>query len=978
MIALSHTEIFPATDRVRESGADRPLLLEPDRVWLVVAGRVDVFATRVAEGEPAGARTHLFRVECGAPLFGAGVDPATGTGLLAVGAPGTRLAGLDLEQVRALAASPGNHAAVAGLLHAWIERLYEGVAAPLPRGEVRDMEPGEEVDAGGGVRARSTAHVAWVEQLAGSSRLLGRPAGELAAGGVLPVSDRAWLEGGESCTLRLIPTEYLLAGEVDGGHELVWSALERLHGVALALVAERVRDAEEARGERLRLRAAGSRAAMEAALGRLASTLPEKSAAQGPALRAAASPEGEDPLVAAFRRVADAAGIAAEPPPDWRALRCRDPLDSPARACRVRARRVALRGEWWRSDAGPMLARVAEGGHPVALLPSPRGGYELHDPREPRPTRVTAESAAAVAPFASVLYRSFSSLPVGLWQLLRFGLHGCRRDLLAVLGASVAAAALGLVPALAIGVLFSSVIPGAERGQLLQLTLVLLVAALAGTGFAAVRGTALLRVEARVGATLQAAVWDRLLALPLPFFRGYSAGDLAVRAMGIEEIRRALSGAVVTALLGGAFSLANLALLFYYDTVLAALAAAMVAAALAAYVGVGWLQLRHQRSVLKLHARTSGTVLQLLSGISKLRMAGAEVHAFGLWARLFSEQRREQLRTRALGNWLGLFNAVCPAVCTLALFAMSTRAAAGEPLGTGAFLGFMAAFNVCLAGALASGTALIGALAAVPLYEQARPILHACPETDAGKHDPGELSGAVELQHVTFRYAADGPAVLRDVSLRVRPGEFVAFVGPSGSGKSTLLRLLLGFEAPEAGSVSYDEHDLSGLDVQTVRRQVGTVLQDGVLLSGSIFDNIAGSAAASHDEAMEAARLAGLDGDVRQIPMGLHTFVGDGGKTLSGGQRQRLMIARALLNRPRILLLDEATSALDNRTQAVVAESLARLKATRIVVAHRLSTVMGADRIYVVDGGRIVETGTPQELLERRGLFHEMARRQLA
>ncbi|MET0399634.1 MAG: NHLP bacteriocin export ABC transporter permease/ATPase subunit [Longimicrobiaceae bacterium] len=977
MIARSHTEIFLVRDAVRESGADRPLLLEPGRVWLVVAGRMDVFATRVLHGEPAGARTHLFRVECGAPLLGVGADPDTGTSLLAVGAPGTRIAELPLERLRALAGTPGKHAAVAGLLHAWIERLYEGVAGALPRGEVRDVATGEEVDAGAGAFVRSTAHVAWVEQLGGSARLLGRPAGEIAAGAMLPVSDRAWLQGGASCTLRLIPTEYLLAGEVDGGHERVWSGLEQLHGIVLAMVAERVRDADMARAERLRQRAAGSRAAMAAALGSLAGTLPD-GAAPGPGPRAAGLPGLEDPLVTAFRLVAGAAGIDAEPPSRWQALRCRDPLDSLARACRVRVRRVALRGEWWRGDAGPMLGRVEEDGRPVALLPSPRGGYELHDPREPRPSRVTAEAAAGLAPFAAVVYRSFPAEPVGLWQVLRFGLHGCRRDLLAVLGASLASAALGLVPALAIGVLFSGVIPGAERGQLLQLTLVLLVSAVSTAGFAAVRGTALLRIEARVGSTLQAAVWDRLLALPLPFFRGYSAGDLAVRAMGIEEIRRALSGAVVTALLGGVFSLANLALLFHYDAPLAVLAAAMVAAALAAYAGVGWLQLRHQRAVLRLHGRTSGTVLQLLGGIAKLRMAGAEVHAFGLWARLFSEQRREQLRARGLGNWLGLFNAVCPVVCTLVLFAAGTRGAAGEPLGTGAFLGFMAAFNVCLAGALASGTALIGALAAIPLYEHARPILDASPEVHAGKHDPGELSGAVELQHVTFSYAADGPAVLHDVSLRVRPGEFVAFVGPSGSGKSTLLRLLLGFETPEAGSVSYDEHDLEGLDAQAVRRQVGTVLQDGVLLSGSIFDNIAGASAASHDDAMEAARLAGLDADVRQMPMGLHTFVGDGGKTLSGGQRQRLMIARALLNRPRILLLDEATSALDNRTQAVVAESLARLKATRIVVAHRLSTVMGADRVYVVDGGRIVETGTPRELLDRRGLFHELARRQLA
>jgi ATP-binding cassette subfamily C protein len=248
---------------------------------------------------------------------------------------------------------------------------------------------------------------------------------------------------------------------------------------------------------------------------------------------------------------------------------------------------------------------------------------------------------------------------------------------------------------------------------------------------------------------------------------------------------------------------------------------------------------------------------------------------------------------------------------------------------------------------------------------------------DTAKADPGRLSGGVEAQHLSFRYQDDGPAVLRDVSFTIRPGEFAAFVGPSGSGKSTLFRMLLGFEAPESGGIYYDGQDLSGLDLPEVRSQIGVVLQNGRLMPGDIFSNIVGSAPLTQDDAWEAARMAGLDADIKAMPMGMHTVVSEGGGTLSGGQRQRLMIARAIVKRPKILLFDEATSALDNRTQAIVSESLDRLQATRVVVAHRLSTIVNADRIFVVEAGRIVQTGTYRELIEQDGAFADLATRQI-
>jgi ATP-binding cassette subfamily C protein len=347
--------------------------------------------------------------------------------------------------------------------------------------------------------------------------------------------------------------------------------------------------------------------------------------------------------------------------------------------------------------------------------------------------------------------------------------------------------------------------------------------------------------------------------------------------------------------------------------------------------------------------------------------------------RRFSEQRRHQYEVRAIGNWVAAFNSAVPVLSYAVIFYFALPLVAEtRTLGTGDFLAFLAAFSSCSTALLGAALALLATLNTIPLYEQAKPILEALPEVNVGKADPGVLTGDLEVQHALFRYQADGPLILRDVSFHIRPGEFVAFVGPSGSGKSTLLRLLLGFETLEAGAIYYDGQELAGLDIQAVRRQMGVVLQSGRLMSGDIFTNIVGSASAVLDEAWEAARMAGLADDINAMPMGMHTVISEGGGTLSGGQRQRLLIARAIVSKPRLLLFDEATSALDNRTQAIVSASLERLQATRIVVAHRLSTIVNADRIMVMERGRLVQSGSYSELMAQKGPFAELAKRQIA
>jgi ATP-binding cassette subfamily C protein len=387
--------------------------------------------------------------------------------------------------------------------------------------------------------------------------------------------------------------------------------------------------------------------------------------------------------------------------------------------------------------------------------------------------------------------------------------------------------------------------------------------------------------------------------------------------------------------------------------------------------------LRLHRPLHALQGKISGQVLQFITGITKLRVAAAEVHAFAVWARNFSEQKRLDLATGRVYNGVAVFNEVYPILTTICLFAAMAYWARGD-MTTGKFLAFNAAFTTFLYATLDVSAALISMLHVVPVYERAKPILATLPEVTEAKADPGELQGRIELSHVSFRYKADGPPILRDLSLQISPGQFVAIVGPSGSGKSTLLRLLLGFETPEAGTIYYDGMDLAGLDVQAVRRQIGVVLQSGKLMPGDIYENIVGSSLLTLDDAWEAAEKAGLADDVNDMPMGMHTVLGEGATTLSGGQRQRLMIARAIVAKPRILIFDEATSALDNRTQAIVSRSLEELQATRIVIAHRLSTIIHADRIFVIQAGRLVQSGNYEELMQQEGPFAELAKRQLA
>lgn len=636
---------------------------------------------------------------------------------------------------------------------------------------------------------------------------------------------------------------------------------------------------------------------------------------------------------------------------------------------------MRLDGRWWRENSGPLVGSRAASGAPVALLWR-RGRYEAVNPLTGRRARVDGSCAEDFDERAVMFYRPLPEKPLNRRQLLRFGLFGTRGDLRNLVLAGLVTVALGSLVPIATGRVLGVYVPQAQNALIVQVSLAVIISGVVSAAFMLLQNLTILRMEGRIESTLQPAVWDRLLRLPTKFFTSRSTGELASAAMGVSAIRRVLSGTGPVVVQAGTLGVMNLGLLLWFSVPLALTAVAMLVVIAGVFLTMGMWELRWQRRLVELGNKLNNQAFQTLRGLPKLRVAAAESFAYGAWASEFARSRELQKRAGRIKNMTTVLNAVYLPLCSLIVFVLLVGPARGS-LTAGEFLTFNTSVTMLLTAVTQLTGAFVSAAAVLPMFEQIKPVLDEAPEVRGTSTQPGTLSGEIEARGVSFRYSDDGPVVLDEVSLSVRPGEFVAIVGPSGCGKSTLLRLLIGFDEPVSGSVLYDGQDLTALDQAAVRRQCGVVLQNAQPLSGSILDCICGAEVFTQEEAWEAAAMAGLAEDIKRMPMGLHTMISGGG-SISGGQRQRLMIAQALVRRPRILFFDEATSALDNETQRTVIESTRSLRATRVVIAHRLSTVLDADRVIVMADGRVVQEGPPADLLaDTGGQLHALVRRQM-
>ncbi len=655
-----------------------------------------------------------------------------------------------------------------------------------------------------------------------------------------------------------------------------------------------------------------------------------------------------------------------------------DQLKTLARYAGLRIRKVALRDSWWRKDNGPLLGFFQDGGRPVAILPASPRRYHAYDPDKVGNVPVTSEVAETLQPFAYMLYRSFPDRMFTGKDLLLFGSRGLAPDLFMILLMGIGEALLSTLLPVVTGIIFNTIIPRNQSCDVWFLCTALLLSTGCSLMFGLTGNIAFLRVEGRMNLHVQSALWDRVLKLPLPFFRNYATGDLAGRVMGINSIRQALSSCALRIIPACTVCLGNLVLLFYFSYNLALVGVFFGLFAIIVLVTATRLRLRLQQKLAAIDGNMSGLMLGVITGIAQFRVSGGEERAFARWAFLLREKMLQVQQGRSIENVVSSLNASYPLLIGMAIFAIVGKNAATGYFSIGNFLAACVAFLQFFTALMVCSDAALSLVGIVPHYQRCRAIMDAIPEAVAEKDDPGEVLGEIEIRSLRFRYAPRMPLVLDDISFRVKPGEFVAIVGPSGSGKSTLARLLLGFEQQESGGIFYDGKNLDGLDSGLLRRKIGVVLQHGRILAGDFLTNIVGSYPLTLDHAWQAARIAGIDDDIRALPMGMHTYITEGGRNLSGGQRQRLLIARAVVMNPSILIFDEATSALDNKTQASVSKNLEQMNVTRIVIAHRLSTIIKADTILVFDKGKIIQSGTYEALLNQDGLFAEFARRQIA
>ncbi|MBF2068056.1 MAG: NHLP bacteriocin export ABC transporter permease/ATPase subunit [Calothrix sp. C42_A2020_038] len=989
--------------------SNEPLLLDnSETIWLVKSGALALFAISVENGTPKGRRRYLSTVKAGEAMFSAATCSLKGKHqILAVSLEDSRLLRISKHEFCELITRDiniinhninqktninlykrkKNQIPAIQLIEKWVSILGSSVSTitsskfPTP-----SQVPGCAIFAEGEVFQPPYEQIVWVKVLQGQANLLGLDNLEITPNtGRIPLEKNLWLQA--RAEVIEIDSACITSPDcrVDEGglyldSKFLLNGLHELQNYVLQAISQVEHQETQAELARASVRERLNNQAITSTLSGFASIFESETKAI-PTTQI----DTEDveklhikSLLFAASVVGKVLGISIKPPASSENLqRVRDPLDAIARASGIRVRRITLQNNWWKQDSGPLVAYKLEDNRPVALLPVSETSYEIIDPILQKRLPCNQKIAATLSPVAYTFYRPLPEAQNFL-SLMKFALYGRSKEMLTIILGGVATTLLGMVTPQATALIIDQAIHDAnDKSLLLQLALGLVVTTIGATLFQLTQGFALMRLETYADTTTQAAVWDRLLTLKPSFFRSFSIGDLSARVSVITQIRQKLSNTLLKSFFSSVFSLLNLGLLFYYSFPLAIIATLVALVNVVVTIISGILTIKKVRPLLNQQGKLFGMMVQIIGGVAKFRTAGAEARAFAYWGSQYRQQLQLTMASQSIEDNLVVVNNILSALTPAVMFGCATSLLTSQDsFTTGTFLAFNAAFGTFISGATSLSTTVVDILEILPLWERAQPILKATPEVDTTKADPGRLTGKIEIKNVVFRYRNDGPITLDDISIKAEPGEFIALVGPSGSGKSTLFRLLLGFDAPESGSLYFDGQDLAGLDINAVRRQLGVVLQNSRLMSASIFENISSNAVLSMEEAWEAAQMAGLADDINSMPMKMHTVVSEGATNLSGGQRQRLLIARALALRPRILLFDEATSALDNRTQAIVSESLEKLNVTRIVVAHRLSTIRNADKIYVLQNGKLVQQGNFDQLAQEPGLFSQLIRRQ--
>ena len=629
---------------------------------------------------------------------------------------------------------------------------------------------------------------------------------------------------------------------------------------------------------------------------------------------------------------------------------------------------------WYKNAVGPMLGTLKEDGRAVALIPGKMGGYSYTDPKSGAKVKLNAKTEKLIDDEVVCFYQPLPLRKLKNKDLFRFLMEQfSTSDVVLFLGLAVFTTALGFLTPFFSKWLFGTVLESGSMTVLLALASFMFCFTVGQIPIFIYQGLITARINTKLNTAMQAALMGRVLSLPPRFFRNYASGDLTQRMFYVQALCASLMDSIGVMGILSIFSLAYIGQITVFAPELLVPSVLITAATIAVSLIATLWQMKVAKEQMSLASETSGMTYSMISGVQKIKLAGAERRMFSRWARQYA---KEAAITYNPPTFLKISETVVLAISLIGDIILYA-AAYKSGIGVSDYYAFNSTYGL-VSGAFMGLSGIVTAIAQVkPTLDMIKPIMDEVPEVSEGKEVITQLRGAIELSHISFCYGDEMPNVIDDLSLRIKPGEYVAIVGSTGCGKSTLLRLLLGFETPQKGAIYYDKKDITKLDLKSLRRKIGTVTQDGKLFLGSIFSNITiASPGLSQDDAWEAAEIASIADDIRAMPMGMHTVISEGQGGISGGQRQRLMIARAIAGKPKILMFDEATSALDNVTQKKVSESIDSLKCTRIVIAHRLSTIRHCDRIIVLDKGRIIEDGTYEELIGQNGFFAKLVARQ--
>lgn len=640
----------------------------------------------------------------------------------------------------------------------------------------------------------------------------------------------------------------------------------------------------------------------------------------------------------------------------------------------IMRRTVKLEEGWYRDAAGAMLGVLAESGRVVALIPTGLSGYSYFDWETGKRRRINRKNQHLFEEEAIAFYKPFPLKKISLPSLAAYIARTLSVSDYVMIGlATLALSLIGMISPLITKLLFDRVLLSGNVRLLIAIAFFSVSVSVSTLLISAVKNMITARIETKLNISIEAATMMRIMSLPADFFKQYSSGELSSRASQVGALCKMLASTVLSTGLTSIFSLVYISQIFAYAPMLVVPALLIILATVVFSVVSSLVQMNLSTRQMELSGKESGMTYSLITGIQKIKLAGAEKRAFARWGNLYAQSAKLEYGPPAFIELNSVIALAISLVGTLVMYTMAVKSC----ISVADYYAFDTAYGM-VSGAFGALAGIALNVAQIkPMLTMVKPFFDAVPEVSDGKQVLTRLSGGIEMNNVSFRYSENMPLIIDNLSLKIRPGQYVAIVGKTGCGKSTLMRLLLGFEHPQKGAIYYDGKDLERIDLRSLRRRVGVVMQNGKLFQGDIYSNIVISAPwLSQDEAWEAAELAGIADDIRMMPMGMNTVISEGSGGISGGQRQRLMIARAVAPKPKILMFDEATSALDNLTQKKVSESLDALKCTRIVIAHRLSTIKQCDRIIVLDHGKIIEDGKYDELIAKNGFFAELVARQ--